>query len=186
MNHSEKLFVTAVYFSLISFFIRTMTIKTRLTENDYIRVNFYLLYRRWFIRIITAFAVLTVLFSLTEMISHIGITNLDFSTFIFPIVALAGLPLLTLYGAKRNYKTASRIHETITYDFRPDYLDVKGESFTSQMAWAKFYKVTKSKNWLLIWQNRQAANIIPIRDVWESQVEELKEILQRNKVKNNL
>jgi len=54
------------------------------------------------------------------------------------------------------------------------------------LSWDKFYKVTKTKNWLLIWQNNSSANIIPRKDIWESQIEELKELLQKHRVKNNL
>jgi len=61
-----------------------------------------------------------------------------------------------------------------------------GESFHSQLTWDKVYKVTETKNWILIWQNRQIANAIPKRDVWDGQIEDLKKILTAHKIKNNL
>lgn len=63
---------------------------------------------------------------------------------------------------------------------------MKGESFNSQLSWDKIYKVTKTKNWLLIWQNRQIANPIPIEDIGEEQISDLKKILDRHNVKNNM
>ena len=94
--------------------------------------------------------------------------------------------MLTYFGAKKNYKTNQRITENIEYQFGEDNLIVKGESFNSQLTWNKIYKVTQTKNLVLIWQNRQVANAIPKRDIWEGQIEELKIILDRHKIKNNL
>lgn len=99
---------------------------------------------------------------------------------------LTVMPLLTYFGAKRNFTANKRISETIEYHFDNDYLSMKGESFNSQLTWDKIYKVTQTKNWLLIWQNSQIANPIPKRDIWEGQISDLKEILDKYKVKNNL
>ena len=76
--------------------------------------------------------------------------------------------------------------ETIEYQFYKEYLVVKGESFSTESTWDKIYKVTQTKNWVFIWQSRQAANIIPRRDIWEGDLTHLKEILEGHKVKNNL
>ena len=96
------------------------------------------------------------------------------------------MPLMTYYAARKNYRTNKRISETIEYQFDKDSLIIKGESFNSQLTWDKFYKVTQTKNWILIWQNRQVANPIPKRDIWEGQLADLKLILNEHKVKNNL
>lgn len=72
------------------------------------------------------------------------------------------------------------------YHFEDDQLTVKGESFSSQYTWEKVYKVTETKKWIFIWQSRQIANLIKKRDIADVQISILKEILDRNKVKNNL
>ncbi|QEC54927.1 YcxB family protein [Flavisolibacter ginsenosidimutans] len=133
------------------------------------------------------FSILAVLLLIYSAIAQfIDIGEVTLATILAPTVVLFVIPLITYFAAKRNYRTAARMNEVIEYNFTRDFLDVKGESFSSQLGWNKFYKITKTKNWLLVWQNNRSANIIPMRDVWESQLEELKEILQKNKVKNNL
>ena len=101
-------------------------------------------------------------------------------------MVLVGLPAITAYMAKRNYQNNQRITETITYNFLEDCLEISGESFTSKLSWDKFYKVTETKNWILIWQSSRMANVLPKRDVWEGEQQQLKELLMRHKVKNNL
>ena len=96
------------------------------------------------------------------------------------------LPLMTYLAAKRNFKANRRISEIVQYTFDEQNLTIKGESFNSQYSWDKIHKVSQTKNWLLIWQNRQVANPIPKRDVWDGEMQDLKEILMRHNVKNNL
>lgn len=76
--------------------------------------------------------------------------------------------------------------ETIAYNFTDTHLGISGESFNSEMTWNKIYKVTQTKSWLLIWQNRQMANAIPLNLVSAEQLAALKEILTKNNTKNNL
>ncbi|MEI9957623.1 MAG: YcxB family protein [Ferruginibacter sp.] len=114
------------------------------------------------------------------------IPKVSYSQVIVPIVMLSVTPLLTYFTAKKNYNSNQRISEAIEYQFEKDNLIIKGESFNSQLSWDKIYKVTQTKNWILIWQNSQIANPILKRDIWEGEIESLKVILNGHGVKNNL
>ncbi|MBC7828738.1 MAG: YcxB family protein [Chitinophagaceae bacterium] len=76
--------------------------------------------------------------------------------------------------------------EAIEYHFDNDYLLMKGQSFNFELSWNKVYKVTKTKNWILIWQNNQIATPIPRRDIDEELITHLRGTLNGHKVKNNL
>ncbi len=162
-----------------------MIIKTKLTEKDLINVNFVLLYSKLSVKIFTLIGILMLVVTSVSFFSqsrHSSITTLIAT----PLIILLGFPLLTYFGSKRSFVTNKRISETIEYQFGKELLFIKGESFTAQLTWDKIYKVSQNKNWILIWQNKQVANVIPKRDIWEGDVIELKEILQTHKVKNNL
>jgi hypothetical protein len=161
-----------------------MIIKTKLSEKDFINVNFVLLYKKALIKILTGISFLGLL---------IFIASLTFAPISFPISSvfyivfvLGVLPLVTFFTAKKNYKSNKRISEDIEYQFHPDALFVTGESFTSQLSWDKIHKVTKTKNWLLIWQSSQMANVIPLQNMFTSELDDLKSILLQKSVKNNL
>lgn len=160
-----------------------MNIKTTLTQKDFVNLNFLLLYRKTLVKIATGIFLLFLFISLISaaMGNHVKLTE-----YTGPILMIVVLPLVTYLSARKNYKSNERIKETITYDFQPEDLVINGESFNSRLSWGKVYKVTQTKNWLLIWQNKQMANGIPRRDVWDGELESLKNILNSHHVKNNL
>jgi hypothetical protein len=160
-----------------------MTIKSKLTETDFINVSFILTYQKFFVKFITGIMIVMLVINIALLFF---LPNTHFSDVVFPLLFLSAIPLLTYFGAKRNFKSNKRISETIEYQFGQNELLVKGESFTSQLTWDKIYKVTQTKSWLLIWQSRQTANVIPKRDLWESNIADLKEIVDFHKIKNNL
>jgi hypothetical protein len=160
-----------------------MVIRSKLAEKDFINVSFLLLYSKTAIKIFTGMVSVAVLIMLFTIIV---IPKAHSSQIIVPLIMMIALPLLTYISAKRGFKSNQRISETIEYQFEQDFLSMKGETFNAQLSWEKIHKVTKTKNWILIWQNSQMANPIHKRDVQESQISELKDFLESHHVKNNL
>ena len=160
-----------------------MNIKTKLTETDFINVSFVLLYDKLSTKILTGIGVLLLVFNVSAMIYE---KQSSLSQLLSPAILLVFLPLVTYFTAKRNYAANKRISENIEYIFGEESLDIKGESFNTQLTWDKIYKVTQSTNWILIWHTSQSANPLPKRDVWDEQRELLKNILDSHKVKNKL
>lgn len=160
-----------------------MLIRSQLTQEDFINVNFVLLYSKISMKIFTVFTSLFLIFSISLVIL---LPTYPFTQIIVPLVMLTILPLFTYIIAKRNFTGSDRISEKIEYNFDNENLTMKGESFNSQLSLDKIAKVAITKNWLLIWQNRQFANPIPKRDISALQLTELKEIFDSKKVKNNL
>ena len=160
-----------------------MIIRTKLSKQDFIKLNFTMLYIKPVIIIFTIFIGLLFLVSIAGLIfSDIDTTSqviLSFTMLIF-------LPLVTYINSIRNYKASNRITEPFEYSFDETELSIKGESFAAQLSWDKIYKVTLLKNWLLIWQSKQLANPIARKDIREEQIAEIKLLLDRVKVKNNL
>lgn len=105
---------------------------------------------------------------------------------IFALATLVVLPAITYWSSQKNFVSDKRISEVIIYRFSPGHLEIIGESFQSTSTWDKIHKVTKSWNWILIWQNEQIANAIPRRDITEGDLLELKNILNAYNVNNNL
>jgi len=160
-----------------------MIIKSKLTEKDFINVTLVLLYSKTSFKIFTG-TIIT--FFLVTLFTVVLIPKVTLSQMIVPVVMLSIAPLFTYFTAKKNYNSNQTISEAIEYQFDKDNLIVKGESFNSQLTWDKIYRVTQTKNWILIWQNSQIANPIPKRDIWEGEIESLKVILNEHRVKNNL
>ncbi len=161
-----------------------MTIKTKLTEGDYINVHFVLLYRKFSTKLLTIIALSILIVSIIELIAQSQFSYK--SQFIVSFGLLSFLPLITYFAAKRNYISNRRISEQMEYSFDNEFLSISGESFISKLTWEKVYKVSKTKNWIFIWQSKQSANIMHRKDFTNSQLEDLKSILISENIKNNL
>lgn len=99
---------------------------------------------------------------------------------------LFGIPGLSYYGARRNFNTSPRLTESITYEFTMETLKITGESFSSEMNWDKVYKVKELKDWILIYQNRMVANLIP-KESFDNNLSEFKSIVEKHSsIKNKL
>ena len=160
-----------------------MDIKTKLTEKDFINVTFLLLYRRFFMKLMTAIGFLCLL---SAVITKVIIINSSIlSPIIYGVCMLVVVPAAMYFTAKKNYSSNKRISENIEYIFTPQHLRIIGESFNSELTWDKIYKVTKTKNWILIWQTNQIANAIPRRDLWDGELHTLEGLLQENNVRHN-
>jgi hypothetical protein len=156
---------------------------TKLSIEDYIKVNYHLLNRRWPIKALTGMGIFLILLSLINLFSG------DNSWFllILGLFFAMGLRVSVYFNAKSSYKSDGRISETITYEFDKENIQVIGESFNSKLTWDKIYSVTENKEWVLIWQNRQIANVVPKRDFKDGELQTLKGIIKlQSGLKNKL
>jgi len=163
-----------------------MNITTKLSIDDYVKVNYHLLYKKWAIKGMTGFGIFFILLALITLISG---PNFSWFLFIFGLLLTVGLPIQVYFTAKRNFKSDRRIGEQIEYHFDNQEMQIVGESFNSRLTWDKIYSVTENKDWVLIWQNRQIANVVPERDFKVDDLESFKEIVRtqkglKNKLKN--
>jgi YcxB-like protein len=160
-----------------------MLIKTKLSERDFINASLVLLYTKTSTKVITGiFALFFAIETLTLASRH---TN-SFFQIIYPLLLLVFPPGTTYFAAKRAFAANKANGEAIEYDFEEAGISTKGETFNGQASWDTIYKVTQTKNWILIWRDRQVANPIPKKDISDEQAVTLKEILDKNNVKNNL
>lgn len=161
-----------------------MTIETRLTEKEFVQVNFVLLYKKPLIKIVT---VLAIIFLLLVPIGVIDAPkSFDFTNLIFPFLFAVVVPLSVYSSAKKTYKTNHQVLEKATYHFSKEQLFIAGETYTVTYQWNTIYEVTQTKNWILIWPNKLKSHPLPAKDLWGGQIAEIKDLLESNGVKNNL
>ncbi|MBN7812288.1 YcxB family protein [Algoriphagus sp. H41] len=87
-------------------------------------------------------------------------------------------PFLILRSAKKNYESNKMLSGETEYEFTKDFIRTSGESFDSKMYWKKLHEIKLTRSWLLIWQSKEIANAIPRRDVSDSQIALIKELVK--------
>ncbi len=154
-----------------------ISVTTKLNLEDFKRISFYFLYRKTGSKVALGIGV----FLLLSTLAFYSIASEEFTQFPFlPIVlglSMSVLPPFTLLRAlRKNYNSNPRINESITYQFDENDIIITGESFHSVLSWKKTFALTETKNFILIWQTGQTANVIPKRDLSNQQISEIKEI----------
>ncbi len=163
-----------------------MRIETKLKFNDYVKLMYVLTYRKPIMIFIT-------IIGFTMIIGTLGFflgfqEMYDSPPYVpgalgFTFVVL--VPFSIYRGAKKNFSTNGRLTEKIIYDFNETGFIVTGESFTSKLDWTKTYKVTELTNWIIIYQSRQVANVIPKID-FANKLNEFKTIVKSKRIKQSL
>lgn len=156
-----------------------MKIVTQLNFESYSRLLKTLYYKRVFviatIVIGVFFLLLAVLGLIIDELNHLsyilsyGISGL--------IILLAPYVTITL-KAKRSFFSNKMLQEEIAYEFTKDKIIMTGTSFRSEMEWSKIYKVREVKDWYLIYQSKQAMNLIP-KDALRDQQTEFNQLLKQ-------
>jgi hypothetical protein len=160
-----------------------MIIKTKLSEKEFTNASMATLWSRKYSKV---FLVVFLIFLASNIInSTVSIDSL-IPSFLPPILIFGAFFFVFRYSIKKAYQKNYRSSESIEYNFTDSHLIITGESFNSEMTWHKIYKVTKTKNWLLIWHSSQIANAIPLRLVSSEGLITLKDIMLKNNTKNNL
>ncbi len=163
-----------------------MKIETKIELKDYIKLMFILTYRKGsiiFSSMMGVFLAIITVASLTGgMIRSDGFPVMPL---VLSIVMLILIPASVYYSATKNYKTHSRLQETITYEIDNEIIQSTGESFNSEMDWSKMHKVLELNDWFLLYQNKMVANLIPKQAIGE-QLYELREIIKKQNIKYKL
>lgn len=160
-----------------------MEIVSKISEKDYVSVLFTILWSKRSIKFCT------IIFILIFIFGFLNVTVLktaDPITLLFPLLFLTVFSGSIYLGAKRTFKTDARVREMIRYVFEDAKLIIRGESFESVLSWDRVYKVTRSKRWLLIWQNNMLANAIAMANLDEQKLSYLRGVLNTNKVNNSI
>jgi hypothetical protein len=153
-------------------------ITTKLSFEEYISINYHMFYSRWVSKVINAFG----LFYALLLVISIVFNGSFRWFFIFPVVIFLLGPRVEIYlRSKRNYKSDATIGESIEYQFCNDEIIVTGQSFSSRLSWNTIYKVSETKEWVLIWQNKLVAYPIPKRNIRGDDLKSFREIVNNHK-----
>jgi hypothetical protein len=162
-----------------------ITITTKLDFKKYSNLMFRLTYRKPMMIVLT---ILGFIMLITAILYFVGIPIPFSSTPFFPLffgVYTLLLPLFIYRTSRKNFSTHKRLHEQITYEFNDGKILITGESFKSEMDWVSLYQIGELPNWILLYQNRMIASVIP-KDAFGDKLLDFKNFVISKGLKNNL
>jgi hypothetical protein len=170
--------------SLIRFYIHMLiSTVTKLSLEDYIKVNYHIFFSRWQIKGIIGLGIFQMVLCLPMLLTG------NFSCFFLSIGLFftMGPRAFVYFTAKGTFTSDARASERLEYEFDHQEIKIKGESFSTNLTWEKVYKVTETKDWFLIWHNRIIANVVFKRGFMENDLSAFKTLVKsQSRLKHNL
>ena len=164
------------------------SIQQQLTLKEYRKVYYTLLYSKIWVICITVFSALyliaTGILLFTKNYAILGNDSYQYGATLTIITIL--LPLLSLLTVSMNFKRAYRLDEPTTYQFSDHGFTSTAESYNCKTDWKNIYKVRIIKGWLVLYHNRQAANLVKLTPKDEVNIEALKAFLKNGNFKAKL
>jgi|SRR6218665_225298 len=160
-----------------------MKIETKIEFKDYLDLNLQLIFSKisfYFIPL----AIIIFFINHTE-----GIINKDIFSLMFFILILAVViwPLFKIHSKiKSGFYTNKNLQEFIIYEFQKEKINIVGESFQSEISWSNIHKIKELKNWFLIYQSENVANLVPKKNFTKQQEEELRNLITSHNIKSKL
>ena len=163
-----------------------MKIKTKILFEDYLRLSYQMTYRNPWVIFLSCIGLIMFIGSIMYFVGFKTFSDeAPYFHFIFGIFIVIVLPISIYYGTRKNFRSNKCLHENITYEITDDKLKVVGESFNSELSWDKMYKITEYWKWILIFQNRNAAFLIPKRGFGKELLVFKELIINKTHIKTN-
>src|SRR6478736_4332950 len=131
-----------------------MTVRTKLSQEDFINASFATMISRRYTRIILIVFLCIMTFNI---ITSLGRSNPVLPTIIPAVIMLTLFAGILYFSIKKAYKNNPVAGETIDYTITPEQLQMVGETYKAELAWSNIPKVTLTGKWLFIWHNSQLA-----------------------------
>ncbi|KPM32538.1 Hypothetical protein I595_956 [Croceitalea dokdonensis DOKDO 023] len=150
-----------------------MNITTQLNYENYAALMVQLFYKRG---LVIATVVLGAIFFLIGILALVFLYDkvpfLYMLIFIGVGLWLVVLPYVTVkIKSKRDFYSNQMLQQKMEYEFLEDKIILRGDTFSTEMQWAKLHKVVETKDWLLLYQSNSLANLIPKESIGEQLVE---------------
>jgi YcxB-like protein len=141
-------------------------LRVRLELRDYLRANYWYLFRTVPMRVLALIAVLLPAAAVYVLISQPEAV-VSFWPFLATMLVLPGILLLLVLsvyiGARRSLASNRSMQEVITYHFSKDGIDAVAASSSGHTAWKNLHRGTETKHDFLLFISRNLMYTIPKR-----------------------
>ena len=154
-----------------------MIIKTKISFKEYRNLLFGLTYKKPILRLLLSIAFIILLWILGYYFHFLPVPRPEIYQYITLVLITVVQPIFIYITIKRNYDSSNHLGELLEIEVTHKEIKIQGESFYTEVAWKKLFKIDEQTNWFLIYQNTLSAIIIPKKDLSGHQVSEFKKII---------
>lgn len=154
-----------------------LEIETQLSFPQYLKLSYVLFYKKTLIVIMTLIGLFLLIISVRNILVFDGGTEGIYKPLGFGILMVIVFPLTVYWSARRNFSNKAMFTEKMIYSFDQEQIHILGESFNSSMSWSKIFKVEELNEWILIYQSKAVANLIPKDAFSDSEFQQFQQII---------
>src|SRR6266540_2556719 len=157
----------------------SLKIEVHLQFKDFLRANYWFLFRTRSTKGFTAFAALLLVLGLITTVNSPA--NSPWGLFIPPGILLI-LIFGTYFASRQNFTSNRSLQEPIQYSFSTEGIDaVTFNTSSSHIVWASFREFAETTNYFLVFISNRQLYIFPKRFfAGNSQIEEFRALLKKS------
>lgn len=159
-----------------------MTVKTHITFKDFLNFNI----KNSFPRIIIFSLIILAIFGLNFSNAEYNTKEIFKSASIWFAAVFVFIIIRSYFRLKNAFYSNKKIQEEIIYTFTDEKVQTKGETFDGDFTWNTVHRVKETKDWFLVYQSKTTMNMIPKKYFSQSEIIELRNIIEKNNVKAKL
>ena len=160
-------------------------IESQLEFKQYLKLQYKLYYRNTMIVIVTIIGSLQFIFSTLYFCGIKALfDNPPYLQMLLGTTILFVLPFSIYTDAKKNFAQSSVLNEKLTYEFSDDNFKIVGKSFNAELNWSIILRVQILRDWVLLYQNKTVANLIP-KQAFGAQLDEFLNFIKNKRIPNN-
>lgn len=159
-----------------------MTVKTHITFKDFLNFNI----KNSFPRIIIFSLIILAIFGLNFSNAEYNTKEIFKSASIWFAAVFVFIIIRSYFRLKNAFYSNKKIQEEIVYTFIDEKVQTKGETFDGDFTWNTVHRVKETKDWFLIYQSKTTMNMVPKKYFSQSEIIELRNIIEKNNVKARL
>lgn len=159
-----------------------ITAKTHITFKDFLNFNI----KNSLPRIIIFSLIILIFLGLNFYNTGYDKQNILKSASIWFAVVFVFLIIRSYFRLKNAFYSNKKIQEEIVYTFTNEKIQTKGKTFDGDFTWNTVHRIKENKDWFLIYQSKTMMNMVPKKYFSQSEIIELRNIIEKNNVKAKL
>ncbi len=154
-----------------------MIITTKLTFEEYLKLMYAVAYKNWRIRFFTFIGLLIITSSVAVLFSK-QVQNFPYSSLLMGLGLVFFTPVSLYFQLKKNYQANAALQQGVTYTFTKEGVELKGESFNSQLKWIHISKVVEQKEYFLLYPPSSTVMIVAKKELSDLEIKNFKQLLR--------
>jgi hypothetical protein len=153
-------------------------IKSQVSFKQYRKLLFSLAYKKPMMKALLCVAFAMVVWIVGYYLHLLPVPKPKIYQYITLVLITVVQPTMIYFTIKRNYYSSNQLGEPLEIQITQHEIKIWGESFYTEIAWKKIYKIDELTKWFLIYQNSLSAIIIPKSSFHGAQLREFKSMLR--------